>query len=554
MLATCTDSAAGPTCGPCPSGYTGTGATACVDVDECQTGNGGCPSGSACHNTAGSHTCDGPDAGSCSPTCTTGTCCGGACVDTQTSLTDCGGCAQACQSSTDHTVAQCAASSCRVSCEPGFFDCDGDPSNGCEANVACACAPGATVGCYDGALGTEDVGPCHGGMKTCLPSGLDYGACRGEVTPVAEICADNIDQDCNGTVDDVPDVDGDGFTTCTGDCCELPGQCANPALVNPGAFDVPGNQVDDDCNGVVDDRLTCDRGLATNSASSDDAARALGLCAFTTQTSMTPGVLSTSLTLSSGVGTPAPASHSLQPAFGANNPALEGSSLLVLSTGLAAPTTDPMAPASMDFGETSTLPAQFQGVPPTPTCPMTMLGVPHDPVMLTLTLRVPTNAHGFALKANYLTGDYVGSVCSPYVDQFVVLISPASAPNPLDGNLAIVGPTHLGINGDLAATNSGYLTQCAPSPSGCPVTYSACTTTAGLTGTGFDLPGATPCDPSALRGAGTGWLTISGAATPGSQLTLRLAIWDSGDGIIDSTVLLDAFQWLETAPLPGATL
>ena len=52
-------------------------------------------------------------------------------------------------------------------------------------------------------------------------------------------------------VDEDVDADGDGFTTCGGDCCDST-ECANPALVNPGAFDVPGNGVDDDCDGMVD--------------------------------------------------------------------------------------------------------------------------------------------------------------------------------------------------------------------------------------------------------------------------------------------------------------
>src|SRR5262249_31035172 len=43
------------------------------------------------------------------------------------------------------------------------------------------------------------------------------------------------------------DVDGDGWSVCDNDCDD-----AN-AAVNPGAFDVPRNGLDDDCNGVMDD-------------------------------------------------------------------------------------------------------------------------------------------------------------------------------------------------------------------------------------------------------------------------------------------------------------
>jgi len=56
-LSTCTNTAGSHTCGACPTGYTGTGATSCVDVNECLTGNGGCDPLTTCTNTAGSHTC-----------------------------------------------------------------------------------------------------------------------------------------------------------------------------------------------------------------------------------------------------------------------------------------------------------------------------------------------------------------------------------------------------------------------------------------------------------------------------------------------------------------
>ena len=45
--------------GACPSGYSGSPATGCVDVDECAAYNGGCHMLTACENTAGSRTCGG---------------------------------------------------------------------------------------------------------------------------------------------------------------------------------------------------------------------------------------------------------------------------------------------------------------------------------------------------------------------------------------------------------------------------------------------------------------------------------------------------------------
>jgi hypothetical protein len=73
-LTSCTNDGGTPMCGPCPSGYDGTGATTCTDVNECATNNGGCMTPTlACTNSPGSSTC-GPcpsgyqDTGG--PTCT----------------------------------------------------------------------------------------------------------------------------------------------------------------------------------------------------------------------------------------------------------------------------------------------------------------------------------------------------------------------------------------------------------------------------------------------------------------------------------------------------
>jgi hypothetical protein len=54
------------------------------------------------------------------------------------------------------------------------------------------------------------------------------------------------------------DADGDGYSTCGGDCND-----AEPAI-HFGASDTTCDGVDDDCNGVVDDGATCDDGNPCN--------------------------------------------------------------------------------------------------------------------------------------------------------------------------------------------------------------------------------------------------------------------------------------------------
>jgi len=79
-----------------------------------------------------------------------------------------------------------------------------DNCNG-ATNEGCACIPGASMTCYTGAPGTQDVGICKGGVATCAADGLSLGPCTGQVTPKTEDCLSPADEDCNGTAD-----------TCTG--------------------------------------------------------------------------------------------------------------------------------------------------------------------------------------------------------------------------------------------------------------------------------------------------------------------------------------------------
>ncbi len=66
------------------------------------------------------------------------------------------------------------------------------------AGGSSACDPGKAAPCYSGPDGTQGVGICKAGSKTCNAEGTAYGACTGELMPGAETCTDSADENCDG--------------------------------------------------------------------------------------------------------------------------------------------------------------------------------------------------------------------------------------------------------------------------------------------------------------------------------------------------------------------
>lgn len=541
--------------------------------------------------------------GECVPGCSAShpcpegaTCCDGTCRDLESDMLSCGICGRACPALRNAESA-CVEGACQLhACDSGFADCNGDPVDGCEhdlgASGPCACEPGETRTCYDGPPGTAGIGPCAAGVSTCRSSGLSWGPCLGQVLPAYDACADGIDNDCDGRIDNTPDLDGDGWTACDGDCCDARSDgCPSPALVNPGAFEVEGNDVDDDCDGTVDVTSTCDAALASDSATALAYARAMDLCVTTTsnppsRAQRTWGVLSASFHLASGTGAPVARQRSIRPRFGDRVTPRRGDRLVVLSTGVAAAPSD-TAPSfapfqgGQDMGTSSAAPADWLDAhggafPNAPGCPFPQGGTTvRDSVMLRLRVRVPTNASSFSVSTFFFSAEYPEWVCSPWNDFFLTLLdsryspAPGEAPNPADKNLAFYDPPPaggavypLGVN--LAFGNTGLFTQCVNGPTGCGsgAVQGSTTTCSGvdlLRGTGFDVSRppayeegeARWCGESQLAGGGTGWLVMNGNVSPGETIELRFVLWDTSDPWNDSVVLLDNFRWGSFVATPG---
>jgi hypothetical protein len=100
------------------------GAAFCTDL---ASDNGNC--GSCLNKCANGTQCS---HSTCVCTLTT---CGTQCVDIQTDVNHCGGCNTPCPTPAPNETALCTSGQCSQQCVAPFADCDGNPSNGCEANL-----------------------------------------------------------------------------------------------------------------------------------------------------------------------------------------------------------------------------------------------------------------------------------------------------------------------------------------------------------------------------------------------------------------------------------
>jgi len=131
-----------------------------------------------------------------------------------------------------------AAAGPRYCCKPtGAETCDGR-DNDCNG-VADDITP---AGCYSGLPGTQNVGPCRTGAHACSDGGV---ICSGQIVPVVESC-NQLDDDCDGTVDDGFDLRND-----PNNCGRCGVGCFNPLRCEDGGCAFPvetacGDGVDND--------------------------------------------------------------------------------------------------------------------------------------------------------------------------------------------------------------------------------------------------------------------------------------------------------------------
>lgn len=174
-------------------------------------------------------------------------------------------------------------------------NCNGQVDENCQSQD---CTNGETKQCGP----STDTGACQYGTQTC--SNGQWGSCIGAVYPTTEICTNNIDDDCDGQVNETcycsdntyygqcsttkpkycnngtlenkcstcgcptgqqcqsngscitcTDNDGDGYYTQGGGCGSI--DCNdNNASVHPGATELCTNNTDDDCDGQINENCS----------------------------------------------------------------------------------------------------------------------------------------------------------------------------------------------------------------------------------------------------------------------------------------------------------
>ncbi|MDI1437587.1 choice-of-anchor L domain-containing protein [Polyangium sorediatum] len=494
-------------------------------------------------------------------------CCGSSCYDFATDEANCGFCNNPCSlawtidKTTDpptmgpppNGVAVCDNGVCALSaCKPAFSDCNNDPSDGCEWNVLqdgpCTCVPGQTQSCYQGLQGTLGVGPCKAGTQTCKEDGTGWGACVGQVLPKYEVCANLIDDDCNGEADDsTGDYDGDGYSSCGGgDCCDFlsPG-CPNPRAVNPGAFEFAGDGVDNDCDPTTPDTEAppCSSSAKFAAVTAEDVAKAIELCQFVPETPPAGqfkkwGVLGAKLVFADG-STPTAAqqlvlsdkSSAILTGYGTVVTPRKGLTMAGLSSGVMRDQDDAgYAGTSTSHSINGSPPATYLlanagKLPSSQGCSGSCAAGSgaNDSVNVRLDIRVPTNAKSFEYQFRFFSSEYQSWQCSSYNDFFLALLQSGAMGLPLDKNIAKDG------GNNPVSVNNGFFQVCVAK--GC----NTCPSGAGeLTGTGMQISNV---------GGGTDWLYNTASVVPGEKITLELMIFDVTDTILDSLILLDNFRW-----------
>ena len=164
--------------------------------------------------------------------------------------------------------------------------------------------------------------------------------------------------------------------------------------------------------------------------------------------------------------------------------------------------------AVLSTGDVNNITAQMDHDYPDSGIPDSSVG---DRAFISFDIEVPQYANSFSFNFNFLSREYPEWVGSSYNDTFEVHLDSA----------AYQGQIVFDAFGNPVTVNNALFSVTNP---------------AQLTGTGFDADG------------GTGWVTTIAPCQGGEIMSIEFEIYDVADGVWDSAVMLDNFQFSEDEP------
>jgi len=311
------------------------------------------------------------------------------------------------------------------------------------------------------------------------------------------------------------DGDGDGFTPAQGDCNDC-----DPGM-NPGAIEIGANGKDDDCNGQIDDNnASCDASSA-GSKDPNELAHSMEIC----DARFFKGAMM--------AGPSDAKARNVLGNFGILKPRA-GANFSLLSSGVAVDEmgTDYVNPQSgTDLGNTGTNPLPNLAGTNDPSCKSSsdQTNV-HDYTELVLQLHAPSNVQSFSFDFQFFSGEYPNYVCTQYNDEFLAIVQSSKT---------YTTPTNISFDmqKNPITVNAGFFTVCTNSTK--PQTMHCMHPPTDNNGTGYEKSYLGV----GIPGGSTGWLSTTAPIAPNEDITLRFVIFDEGDGVLDSSVLIDNFQW-----------
>jgi hypothetical protein len=361
------------------------------------------------------------------------------------------------------------------------------------------------------------------------------------------------------------DLDCDGYGLDAGDCDD------NDPRRGPSAIELPANGIDEDCTGGdVLIASSCDAELDPEDDSAGALAKALGLCTKVTDISGKAGLIKVRWRRLNGSDALAdPRQVWLPERFGRIG-AREGRRMVVLSTGVARDADErDYTPECDVFGGGRVTPALDAGAdaalwrggvsPPegfprdSTRCKSKIVSegrLAYDDVGVELTFQTPSNATALAFDSMFFTYEYPDSLCQEINDFFVAIMD--DAPREFEHDNILVDQS-----GDPVGVNTALLSVCAQARRERLARDIECAPNSSelLIDTGFGREEANCATLSAqtpnIGGASTGWLHTEVPVAPLTEVTLTFRLWDSGNPLLDSTVLLDNFRFLAAAPQTG---